>query len=216
MSKVYGTLVVKSFEETDEKRIIKGIASTPKQDRDGDIMEMAGAEFALPMPFMWQHDHCQPIGDVTKAEVIDDKISVEMEVLVIKEAGKLKDRLDEAWQSLKSKLVKGLSIGFRILEYQYTPDGLGLHILKWEWYELSAVTVGANIDAIITDVSQISKAFTNAKNPTPTPIKTVADAPAPETTNTQPVESNEPPAPNPQIITLVDPNLGSISLQTGE
>jgi hypothetical protein len=39
------------------------------------------------------------------------------------EPGTLKDRLDEAWQSVKMKLVRGVSIGFRAIEYAFMDDG---------------------------------------------------------------------------------------------
>ena len=82
-------------------RAFKGIASTPSTDRAGDIVEPKGAEFQLPIPLLWQHSASQPIGWVTSATVKDTGIEVVVEVASISEPGKLKDRLDEAWQSLK-------------------------------------------------------------------------------------------------------------------
>lgn len=57
MSKIYTTLQVKSVTETDDERIITGIATTPNTDRDDDILEPMGAKFNLPIPLLWHHNH---------------------------------------------------------------------------------------------------------------------------------------------------------------
>ena len=157
MKKAYSLLQVKSFDA--EQRIIKGIASTPSPDRADDIVDPQGAKFALPIPFLWQHMHSQPIGEVTEAVVTDKGIEVTVQIAKIEEEGKLKDRIDEAWQSIKSGLVKGLSIGFRGLTVEDIPRSWGLHFKEWEWFELSAVTIPANAEASITEVKSISKSF---------------------------------------------------------
>lgn len=157
MKKAYSLLQVKSFDV--EQRIIKGIASTPSPDRSDDIVDPQGAKFALPIPFLWQHMHSQPIGEVTEAVVTDKGIEVTVQIAKIEEEGKLKDRIDEAWQSIKSGLVKGLSIGFRGITVEDIPRSWGLHFKEWEWFELSAVTVPANAEASITEIKTISKSF---------------------------------------------------------
>lgn len=159
MTKAYSTLQIKSVTDTDDERIITGIATTPSTDRDDDILEPTGAKFALPIPLLWQHNHNQPIGEVIAAEVTTAGILITAKIAKIAEAGKLKERIDEAWQSIKSGLVKCLSVGFRTKEYNYMDDSWGLHIKEWEWYELSVVTVPANPDAMITSVKQIKDAF---------------------------------------------------------
>ena len=157
MKKAYSLLQVKSFDA--EQRIIKGIASTPSPDRSDDIVDPQGAKFALPIPFLWQHMHSQPIGEVTEAVVTDKGIEVTVQIAKIEEEGKLKDRIDEAWQSIKSGLVKGLSIGFRGITVEDIPRSWGLHFKEWEWFELSAVTVPANSEASIIEIKTISKSF---------------------------------------------------------
>ena len=147
-TKAYGKFELK--EASEEQRIIKGIATTQTLDRDGDIVEPSGAEFALPIPFLWQHQRDKPIGEVIAARVTDKGIEVEIHLAQINESGKLKERLDEAWHSIKSGLVKGLSIGFRGKEYAYTESGI--HFTKWDWHELSAVTIPANSEATITAI----------------------------------------------------------------
>lgn len=183
MTKAYSTLQIKSVTDTDDERIITGIATTPSTDRDDDILEPLGAKFALPIPLLWQHNHNQPIGEVIQATVTEKGIEIVAKLVKIDEKGKLKDRLDEAWQSIKSGLVKCLSVGFKIKEYNYLESSWGLHIKEWEFYELSVVTVPANADAVITSVKQIKEAFSLPLQPTPNPpINPIVPPPTPTTT----------------------------------
>lgn len=150
MKRAYSVLEIKSIDE--EKRVIEGIASTPTPDRLGDIVDPMGAVFKLPLPLLWQHDSRQPIGHVEAANVSENGIAVRARFARIDEPGKLKDRLDEAWQSVKAGLVRGLSIGFNSLEDSRIKDTFSFHFLKWEWLELSAVTIPANAEASITAI----------------------------------------------------------------
>lgn len=152
LERAYSLLEVKAVD--DEARIIEGIASTPTPDRMGDIVEPMGAKFALPMPLLWQHDSGQPIGQVEFAQPTKAGIPFKARLARIDEPGILKDRLDEAWQSIKAGLVRAVSIGFRALEYNRMEDG-GLRFVEWEWLELSAVTIPANADATINIVRSI-------------------------------------------------------------
>lgn len=154
MKRAYSFLTVKAIDE--DQRIITGIATTPTPDRVGDIVEPKGAEFNLPIPFLWQHNSREPLGHVTKAKVTKDGIEVTCELVKIEEPGKLKDRLDEAWQSIKAGLVRGLSIGFKELEYSFLEDGTyGIRFVKWLWLELSAVTIAANGDCSIQTIKSL-------------------------------------------------------------
>lgn len=183
MTKAYSTLQIKSITDTDDERIITGIANTPSTDRDDDILEPMGAKFALPIPLLWQHNHNQPIGEVIQATVTEKGIEIVAKLVKIDEKGKLKDRLDEAWQSIKSGLIKGLSVGFKIKEYSYIENSWGLHIKEWEWWELSIVTIPANADSVITSVKQIKEAFSLPLQPTPNPpINPIVPPPTPTTT----------------------------------
>lgn len=172
LQRAYSLLQVKSAEQVDGKRVIKGIATTPSPDRMGDVVEPKGGQFKLPLPLLWQHDSTQPIGHVTDAKVTKNGIAVSIEVAQTDEAGTLKDRLDEAWQSIKIGLVKGLSIGFRGLE-----DGVelikgtnGLLFKSWEWLELSVVTIPANAEATIQTVKALDSGVSaNRLKPVATP-----------------------------------------------
>lgn len=128
-----------------ERRAFKGIATTRQADMLGDIVEPAGALFKLPLPLLHQHRQDRPIGDVTHARVTDKGIEIEA-------VGRENTRvhwLEEAWELIRLKLVKGLSIGFKPLEAEEILDKKGkwqggLRFKRWSWLELSAVTIPAN------------------------------------------------------------------------
>lgn len=152
MQRAYSKFEVKGIDE--DKRIISGIATTPNPDRMGDIVESMGAEFELPLPFLWQHDSTQPVGNVINAKVAKTGITVDVQLAQTDQPGTLQDRLEEAWQSIKIKLVRGLSIGFAPLEYSIIEESWSYHFIKWAWLELSAVTIPANADASISTIKR--------------------------------------------------------------
>lgn len=151
--RAYSLLTIKAIDE--DQRIITGIASTPEADRVGDIVEPAGADFKLPLPFLKHHNAREPIGEVFDAKITPAGIEVKCRVLKIAEPLSLKERLDEAWAEIKNKLVRGLSIGFQPVEYTYLEDTGGLRFVKWLWLELSAVTIPANQDATIMSIKSL-------------------------------------------------------------
>ena len=157
ITRAYSLLEVKSVNE--DARVITGIASTPETDRMGDIVEPKGAQFKLPIPLLWQHNSREPIGHVTKARVTDAGIEITAQITKFDEPGKLKDRLDEAWQSIKAGLVRGLSIGFQSIESARIDGTLGYRFIKWLWLELSAVTIPANGEATITAIKSLDAPF---------------------------------------------------------
>lgn len=162
----FSLMKIKAVNE--DKREITGIASSPEMDRDGDIIDPRGAKFKLPIPLLWQHDHKQPIGQVTEANITDKGIEIKANLIKIDSPTQLSARLEEAWQSIKTGLVKGLSIGFKPLEYVFIESGV--RFSAWEWYELSAVTIPANADANIQTV----KSFYNEQAATGNSIKQMA------------------------------------------
>lgn len=154
MDRAYSLLDIKAVD--DDQRVIEGIASTPSPDRASDIVDPMGAKFALPMPLLWQHRHGEPIGWVEFAKPTPKGIPFKARIADPKdfESETLKERLREAWDSVKSKLVRAVSIGFKPLEYSYIEGG-GVHFKQWEWLELSAVTIPMQADATINTVKSI-------------------------------------------------------------
>lgn len=153
MNRAYSVLTVKSVD--DGQRIISGMATTPTPDRTGDIVEPLGVEFKNPMPLLWQHQADKPVGMVKFGKPTKTGIPFEAKILDIPEPGALKDRLDEAWQSVKYKLVAAVSIGFRALEYAFIEGTGGIRFEKSEVLELSLVTIPANAEAVITTIKSI-------------------------------------------------------------
>lgn len=156
MNRAFSIFEIKAVGEKDGKRVFKGTATTPTPDRMQDIVEPKGAEFKLPLPLLWMHDGRDPIGWVKAAKVTDAGIEIEGEIADIEEDGPLRERLKTAWQMLQNKLVRGLSIGFNPLEWADIKGTWGLRYTKWEWLELSAVTIPANQEATITVIRQFS------------------------------------------------------------
>lgn len=153
MNRAYSVLHLKAV--NDDLRIVEGVATTPKTDRMGDVIEPKGARFTLPIPLLWQHKADEPIGQVIAAEVTDAGIKI-----TAKLASGIQ-RIDEAWAMIKSGLVRGLSIGFRPLNAQPMKGG-GVHFSTWDWFELSAVTVPANAEASITNIKAFATKGTSA------------------------------------------------------
>lgn len=148
MKKAYSSIAITKSVTADNGEItITGIASTPEPDRAKDIVDPAGAQFKLPMPFLWQHDHTDPIGLITSAKQTPAGIEIQATIKPIT------SRIKAYAEMIKAGLVRGLSIGFRPLKYKQLKSG-GVHFLEFEWYELSAVTIPANAEASITNIKK--------------------------------------------------------------
>lgn len=156
MNRAYAILDIRAMSQDDEERVIEGIASTPTPDRMDDIVEPMGAEYSVPMPFLWQHSHDEPVGHVEFAKPTKNGIPFRARLVHPNavESATLKERLQLAWDSVKQKLVRAVSIGFRPLEYNRMENG-GFRFVRWEWMELSLVTIPANAEATITSIKSI-------------------------------------------------------------
>ncbi len=153
MERAYATLTAKAV-EAEDARLIEGIASTPTPDRMDDVVEPMGAEFKTPMALLWQHRADEPVGWVEWAKPNKQGIPFKARLAKIAEAGPLKDMVDKAWQAVKAGLVRGVSIGFRPKERSIIENG-GYRFTRWEWMELSLVTIPANAEATITAIKSI-------------------------------------------------------------
>lgn len=150
---------VKAVVDTAGKRTFTGIASTITPDRMDDIVLPEGAQYKVPFPLLSQHKSVEPIGWVRAVRVGKKEIEVDCEVYDEPTPGKLKDRLDETWQMVKSGLVAGLSIGFNPKKTARIEGTYGYEIQTWDWLELSTVTIPANAEAGITSIKSIDKAL---------------------------------------------------------
>lgn len=150
--RAYSVLEIKAV--SDDERTIEGIATTPSTDRMGDIIDPMGAKFAAELPLLWQHNHAEPVGHVRFGKPTPQGIPFTARVAKIAEEGELKALVDKAWQSVKARLVRAVSIGFRPIEYSLMESG-GVRFLETEILELSLVTVPANSDCTITQIRSI-------------------------------------------------------------
>ena len=132
-----------------------------------------------------------PIGQVTSAKVTADGIEIKATLAQADAPSQLAARLEEAWQSIRLGLVKGLSIGFRPIEYAYIDEG-GVRFTKWEWYELSVVTVPANAEGTIQTVKSIDERLRAASGNEQTDSKNnkPAGATAPKLSQTKGINMN--------------------------
>jgi HK97 family phage prohead protease len=147
---IYSTLTVKAIDE--EQRLIVGIASTSETDRVGDQVLPQGAKYSLPMPLLLQHDHARPVGEVRSVRLTPAGLEITATITKFDEPGKLKELLDHTWHLVKSRLVRGLSIGFAPIKGEVEQIATGLRFRAWHWLETSLVTVPANVSAGVTQI----------------------------------------------------------------
>ncbi len=163
VNRAYALFRVKAVDG--ERRTITGIATTPEPDRAGDIIEPLGVTFKNPLPLLLFHDAKKPVGVTKFAKPTKEGIAFEATLPTIDEPGTLKDRVDEAWQSIKAGLVSGVSIGFRSVDEAFNKDTGGLRFLKTEVMELSLVTVPANASATIHTIKSLDLAASGPHSP---------------------------------------------------
>lgn len=159
VKKTFLDFTIKAIDE--DERLIEGYATTKSVDAVGDVINPKGAEFKLPIPLLHQHDSKSPIGEVYEAKVSNESIKIKAKIAKTSTPGKLKDRLDEVWESVKLGLLKGLSVGVLVREASPNANG-GVDINKWLWTELSVVVAPANNSAIIERFKSLDS--TNNKN----------------------------------------------------
>lgn len=146
-------------------RKVTGIASTPNLDRQGHIFEIDGATFANPIPLLLHHDIEKPIGTATLTKRAG-AIHFEASLPPVEDPGPLRDRLEDVRQLLTAGLLRGASIGFRILEdgIEFLKGGV-IRIVKSEICELSLVTVPANREATILSIKSLDLAAMGLHSP---------------------------------------------------
>jgi HK97 family phage prohead protease len=153
VNRAYSMLDIKALD--DDQRVITGMASTPEVDRVGDIVDPMGAKFAPEISLLWQHKHDSPVGIAEFGRPTKRGIPFKAMIAKIEEDGPLKTLVDMAWQAVKAKLVRGVSIGFRPIKYDIMSEG-GLKFTETEIYELSLVTIPANASATIQTIKAMS------------------------------------------------------------
>lgn len=148
----FTSLTVKAVDSA--KRMIRGIATTPTPDRVNDVVEPLGITFKNPAVLLWMHRHDEPVGSVTFGKPTAKGVPFEATFPEISAPSQLAARVEEAFQSCVSGLIRHVSIGFRPIEYSVIQETGGLRFTKSEVYELSLVSVPAQPDASFEVVKQ--------------------------------------------------------------
>ncbi len=150
MDKAFWDLTVRSVDE--EQRIIRGVATTGREDRVADRIDPLGCTFTNPATLLLGHAHDRAVGTVVFDKPTKAGVTFTAHIPKIVEPGVLKDRTDEAWQSAKSKILRHVSIGFRPTKPPTFNDLGGLDYPAIEIMELSLCAVPCQPDAEILEV----------------------------------------------------------------
>jgi HK97 family phage prohead protease len=132
--------------------VFENIVTTPKKDRDNDILRTAGAVIDPNMPLLWQHVQMQPIGKMLKVvKHSKDELIVLTAILDVNPLS------EDAAKMVEAEVLR-ISHGFRPLQYEFIPEKnnepSGFDITQFEVMEESLVSVPANTDAVITMFSR--------------------------------------------------------------
>ena len=120
------------------------------------MVDPAGVTFRNPLPLLFHHDQTQPIGTVVLTAT-PDGLLFDATLPTVDEPGRLKDRVDEAWHSIKAGVITGVSIGHRILKGGAERLQSGARKLtRTEICEVSLVTIPANAHASILTVKSLA------------------------------------------------------------
>ena len=160
MEKLYSSIEIRSLHE--ERREIEGIASTPAVDRAGDIVDPLGLTFLKETPLLLNHKADQPVGTVVFGLPTQKGLPFKAKIAKVIERGAVKDRCDEAWHSVKSGLIKGVSIGFVPKETKPLGNG-GNRFTKADVHELSLTATPCNTEAGITAFKAIGDTMSDTE-----------------------------------------------------
>jgi HK97 family phage major capsid protein/HK97 family phage prohead protease len=185
VNRAWAVLEIKSIDEA--TRRIRGTASTPTPDRSGDVVEPLGARFPPEIPLLLHHRKETPVG-VARLTATRTGIEFDATLPTIAEDGAVKAEVDRAWTSIQHKLIRGISIGFRVVDdaVEALHTG-GLRFLKTEILELSLVSVPAHQDASLSIIKSLDLAASGLHSPgvTGLPVVHAVKAAKPMTTNEQ-------------------------------
>lgn len=144
---------VRGIEE--EERIIEGYSNTKNIDRYNEIIlpnafRESLKRFIKTGVILTDHDAKKPIGRPKKAAI--DKEGLWLRSLIEKGV----QYIDEAWILIQKQLKKSYSVGFRVLDTEWKEvEGFKdkiRHITKLDLYEVSVVTIPANIQSVFNVV----------------------------------------------------------------
>lgn len=148
--------IIKATDEGDD--IIKFVASKEIIDRDGDLVYIDGidtANFEKNPVFLYMHDMTDPLGKVVSLEKTIGEDGVK--VLIAKVKFQDTPRGQYFLKLYQDEMLNAVSIRFRALEYSDNRETGGWNIYKSELWEISAVTIPANQEALRIKMIDIEK-----------------------------------------------------------
>lgn len=165
--RLYSLLEVKAIDA--DRREFTGTASHSSLDRVGDrvLTDHHNVKFTLPVPVLMHHRHDLPVGHIVAATPGRDGIAITGRIAKPDNAeGVLAQRCQEAIDSLRSGVIRGLSIGFLPLESKPIRDAKGLTTGRewtlWEWTETSLVVCPANVNCTVHTIKSLDEAAMHA------------------------------------------------------
>lgn len=151
---------IKSVETNDGVVKIRGMASTDREDRMGDILAAScwtkgGMDNYSKNPIiLFNHNYDRPIGKAIELNLKPDGLEIVAE---------LPENTPEA-RLVKAGVLKAFSVGFRIRDADYLEHTDGLLIKDAELIEISVVSVPCNQDALFEVTKTFSGDYREALN----------------------------------------------------
>lgn len=126
--------------------VFRHTITTPREDRDKDILETGGAVLDPKAPLLWQHINDLPIGAVLAQVEHTKKVLRAVTALL-----DLNELTEDAAKLIEAEVLR-ISHGFRVLDFEERKaeedsPWPGLHIKRFEIMEVSLVSVPSNVDA---------------------------------------------------------------------
>lgn len=128
------------FNRNNSTRLISGIcigSGLPNENKDAFIAR--GVDYSLPVPLLWNHDWCRPLGLVLGLKVCGDELHFNAEI------GNNMQWVDKIWQAIITRNAADISIeGHSLLV-----PVIDRTLTSWYLTEISVVQSGADSGAYI-------------------------------------------------------------------
>lgn len=136
------------------RRIIEGVASSDARNSHGESKSPQGARYSLPIPLLWGHDWDLPIGLVMSAETSGRMLKFSATI-----ANSGLNQVNDIWQHIKSGRALAVSVAATANSAGklWRHGNVEKHFANWNWEELSVLPLGANPDAVIECVKEVTR-----------------------------------------------------------
>lgn len=132
----------------EELREIRGVCMTADQDSHGTILLPSGASWRDEVPLLLDHDSTKPVGSV-RFEKKEGRVEFVATIAKPEAPASLVERCEVAWHSVKSGLIRGVSVGAIIAKGGVKMIAGIPTITKCTIYELSLTSTPSNPGARI-------------------------------------------------------------------